>query len=379
MFDSRIVWVGWAALPSRRPRMAGMNARLSVHGQELKTLLMRVETDSGHVGMGWSNCPQEQAGGLLGKSLHDVFAAGTGPGTVWKNFEFPLWDLVAHMSGQSVRALIAEWYGKEDKTTQSVPCYDTSLYIDDLHLDDDAAAVALMQEEARFGYDNGHRAFKIKVGRGARHMPLEAGTMRDIAVIRGVREAVGPECAIMIDANNGYNLNIAKRVLAETADADLFWLEEAFHEDPVLYEDLQQWLHKEGLSVRVADGEGWASPSLLDWARDGLVNVVQYDIFSYGFTNWLQLGRQLDEWNVLTAPHHYGRVLGNYVTGHLVPAIARFGFVEWDEAATTGLVSGYTVQEGLVQFPGTAGFGLELDHEIFRQQVAANGYQCSMS
>ena len=376
MFDSRIVRVEWAALPGRRPRQAGMNSRLSVHGQDLKVLIMRVETDDGHEGIGWSNCPQEQGGTLVGKSLREVFEADVGPAAKWQNFEFPLWDLVARMSGRSVRALLADWQGKEDKSAGGVPCYDTSLYIDDLHLEDDAEAVALMQEESRYGFDHGHRAFKIKVGRGARHMPLEAGTVRDIKVILGIREAVGPDCAIMIDANNGYNLNLTKRVLAETADANLFWVEEAFHEDPVLYEDLQKWLQKEGLNIHVADGEGLAAPFLLDWARDGLVNVVQYDIFSYGFTNWLKLGRQLDDWKVLTAPHHYGRVIGNYVTGHLVPAIEQFGFVEWDEAVTTGLEHGHAVHEGLVKFPEAAGFGLELDRAFFQTQVEKNGYRC---
>ena len=376
MFDFRIVRVEWAALPGRRPRQAGLNSRLSAHGQDLNVLIMRVETDDGHEGIGWSNCPQEQAGTLLGKSLREVFETDVGPAAKWQNFEFPLWDLVARMSGRSVRALLADWQRKEDKTLEGVPCYDTSLYIDDLHSSDDAEAVALMQEEARYGYDHGHRAFKIKVGRGARHMPLEAGTVRDIKVILGIREAVGPDCALMIDANNGYNLNLTKRVLAETADADLFWVEEAFHEDPVLYEDLQQWKQREGLDVRIADGEGLAAPHLLDWARDGLVDVVQYDIFSYGFTNWLKLGRQLDEWKVLTAPHHYGRVIGNYVTGHLTPAIEQFGFVEWDEAVTTGLEHGHAVHEGLVKFPDAAGFGLELDSAFFQTQVEKNGYRC---
>ena len=36
-------------------------------------------------------------------------------------------------------------------------------------------------------------------------------------MIRAVREAVGGDCPLMIDANNGYNLNLTKRVLAETA------------------------------------------------------------------------------------------------------------------------------------------------------------------
>ncbi len=379
MLDSVITQIDWAELPSRRPRLAGMNSRLPVHGQDLKVLIMRVQTDDGYEGIGWSNCSRHQAGALLGKSLKDVFSAESGPAPEWMDWELPLWDLAARMTGQSVRVLAAECFGKRDMPTGGVSCYDTSLYIDDLHLEEDAAAVALIQEEARFGFENGHRAFKIKVGRGARHMQLDAGTARDIAVIRGVREAVGPDCQIMIDANNGYNLNLAKHVLAETADVNLFWLEEAFHEDPVLYEDLQQWKQREGLNVRIADGEGLAAPHLLDWARDGLVDVVQYDIFSYGFTNWLQLGQRLDEWNVLTAPHHYGRVIGNYVTGHLTPAIKEFGFVEWDEAETKGLKHGHAVHEGQIQFPKTEGFGLELDRDLFQAQVQENGYRCVLS
>ena len=57
------------------------------------------------------------------------------------------------------------------------------LYFDDLHLESTGAAAECIAGEAREGYARGHRAFKIKVGRGARHMPLETGTERDIAVV----------------------------------------------------------------------------------------------------------------------------------------------------------------------------------------------------
>ena len=40
--------------------------------------------------------------------------------------------------------------------TREVRCYDTSLLIDDLHLEDDGEAVALIQAEAQFGYDNAY-------------------------------------------------------------------------------------------------------------------------------------------------------------------------------------------------------------------------------
>ena len=161
----------------------------------------------------------------------------------------------------------------------------------------------------------------------------------------------------------------------ETADCNLFWLEEPFHEDSALYEDLHAWIEREGLSVFIADGEGQASPLLLDFARAGFVDIIQYDIFSYGITNWLETGARLDGWNVGTAPHHYGRHVGNYVSGHLAAAVDGFLFIEWDEVSTPGLDgSAYQVKEGQVLLPDAPGFGLTLDEELFQQAVAANGF-----
>lgn len=139
-------------------------------------------------------------------------------------------------------------------TRLGAPCYDTSLYFDDLHLHNDRDAARLLAEEARAGYERGHRAFKIKVGRGARHMPLHDGIRRDIAVVHAVRAAVGAEAVLMLDANNGYNLNLAKEVLAATAPCIIFWLEEAFHEDDILYGDLRAWLRGRNMATLVAAG-----------------------------------------------------------------------------------------------------------------------------
>ena len=286
----------------------------------------------------------------------------------------PLWDLQGQRTGRPVYQLLAQAAGKTVSEAPLVRCYDTSLYIDDLHLATDAEGAALIASEARFGYEHGHRSFKIKVGRGARHMPLLEGNRRDVAVIRAVRAEVGPDAAILIDANNGYNLNISKQILAETADCDVFWLEEAFHEDGLLYEDLHDWIEREGLSTNIADGEGLASPMLLDYARDGFVDIIQYDIFSHGMTSWLETGARLDGWNVKTAPHHYGRHIGNYVSGHLAAAVDGFLFIEWDECATPGLDgSAYQVEEGHVRMPDAPGFALTLDEDLFQQAVASNG------
>ncbi len=378
MDDPRIERIEWGQLEGRRPRHAGCNARLGEHGIIVRPGIARITTDNGATGWGASRITRELAARLVGARLSDVFIAGKGASRAGLPLEFPLWDLAGKRAGEPVYALVAATVGGTPETPFRVRCYDTSLYFDDLHLESEQEAAALIASEAREGYARGHRSFKIKVGRGARHMEPEPGLRRDIAVVRAVREAVGTQATVMMDANNGYNLNLAKQLLRGTAEADIFWLEEAFHEDEVLYRDLQAWLRADGLSTLIADGEGLASPRLPEMARQRLVNVVQYDIFSHGFTRWLELGAQLDRWGARTAPHHYGGHYGNYASGHLAAAISRFAFVEWDEASTPGLDgSAYVVSDGWVTVPHEPGFGVGLEEGPFREAVDTNGFTVS--
>lgn len=374
MNDSIINRIEWTRLTGTRPRNAGCNSRLGEHGTQVRPGIARVAADNGATGFGWCSLTKEHAESLIGSRLNRMFDPKNGVVDArFRVLEYPLWDLAGQLSGKPVYALLG---GKPDSDgVFRVPCYDTSLYIDDLHLKDDSEAASLIASEAMEGVARGHNAFKIKVGRGAMHMPLEKGTARDIRVIRAVREAVGADAVILIDANNGYNLSLTKRVLGGTADADVYWIEEAFHEDPKFYASLREWLDAEGLETRIADGEGDASPNLVNWAREGLIDIIQYDIFKPGFTHWLQLGPQLDEWEIGSAPHHYGGHYGNYASAHLAAKVRRFEFVEWDEASTPGLdASGYKVSDGHVNVPGTPGFGLGLDEDVFSKSVAANGF-----
>jgi L-alanine-DL-glutamate epimerase-like enolase superfamily enzyme len=379
MNSSRIVRVEWAPLHGRRPRPAGSNARLGEHGIGVRVPILRITAADGSSGFGVCHASREQAAALLGVDFEAAFSVDHGVADAWLRFDYPLWDLAGQRAVQPVYAIAAATAGAAARRPYRVPCYDTSLYFDDLHLAAEQAAAELIAAEAREGYDRGHRAFKIKVGRGARHMPLEQGTRRDIAIVHAVRAAVGPGLPIMLDANNGYNLNLAKHVLAETAGCGVFWLEEAFHEDPVLYRDLRGWLADHKLPVLIADGEGRADPGLLDWARDGLVDVIQYDIFGHGFTRWLDTGRQLDALGCRSAPHHYGGHYGNYAAAHLAGAIRGFSYVEWDEAETPGLdTSAYTVDQGSVVVPDAPGFGLKLDQALFAETVAREGFAITM-
>ncbi|WP_328804035.1 enolase C-terminal domain-like protein [Paenibacillus glycinis] len=333
-------------------------------------------TIDGQTGYGSSiHMTPEWAEDLVGRRLLDLFdERGRLLEPYRLQLEYPVLDWLGRRQGKPVYELVAGAHA-EIGVPLTVPCYDTSLYFDDLHLQDESAAVALMQEEARQGYANGHRHFKIKVGRGGRHMPLWEGTKRDIAIVRGIAEVAGPAGKIMIDANNAYNLNLTKEVLAALTDVNLYWLEEAFHEDEALYEDLKAWLRERGQHVLIADGEGLAAPHLVEWAIRGRVDVLQYDIIWPGFTHWLELGEKLDAHGLRSAPHCYGNAYGIYASGHLSTAVRNFEFVECDDIVIEGMdVSGYRVDDGAIHVPAAPGFGIGFDDERVSSLVKHAGW-----
>jgi L-alanine-DL-glutamate epimerase-like enolase superfamily enzyme len=141
---------------------------------------------------------------------------------------------------------------------------------------------------------------------------------------------------------------------------------------------LHEWLEQHHLQTLIADGEGQASPSLMNWAQEGIIDVVQYDLRDEGFDFWLKTASQLDGWGAKSAPHNYGSAFGGYASCHLASAIQNFTFVEWDQIDLDGLdTSGYSINEGRVQVPSTPGFGLHLDEGVFEKSFMSEGFVAS--
>lgn len=371
--DPRIRKIEWATLEGKRERKAGCNARLGAHGLVTKAQMARIETDDGNTGIGRARITEAEAEAFLGLRIGGLISENGVNGEDAVLLEYPLWDLAGKLRGLPVYALLNEELRDADGFES--PCYDTSLYMDELHIEDHDEAAALIAAEAVSGLDQGHKAFKIKIGRGALHMPIDEGMHRDIAVIAAVRQAVGDDSRIMVDVNNGYNVNLTKWLLRETADLNIYWLEEPFHEDRTLFTHLKEWMKSEGLNVLIADGEGECSSRLVEWAGDGIVDVIQYDIFGLGFSEWCRIGPELDAIGARSAPHHWGEPYGNYAAGHLAARIRNFEAVEWDESTTPGLdVSAYSIKDGFVQIPRLPGFGIKLEEAIFHEAVMQNGF-----
>jgi L-alanine-DL-glutamate epimerase-like enolase superfamily enzyme len=371
----RIEKISWAELPYKRPRIAGKNARLDNHGWGGKVPIAEIRA-GGVEGFGWCELTRSQSELLTGLPIHALFREDGMLRTEYRGLEFPLLDWLGHFFHKPVYELAAK-NPEKVKGGFSVPVYDTTIYFDELHIKDNKEAVEFMLSEVTEGLERGHRNFKIKIGRCGMWMGLQEGIRRDIEIVNGIRSLAGPESKLMVDANNGYNVTIAKEFLMATKESKLYWLEEAFHEDNALYTNLRGWMKNQGIDTLIADGEGQASPSLIDWAKNGLIDVVQFDLRSYGFFNWMELCKELEPFNILCAPHNYGGFYGNYAQGHFAACTDSFASAEFDVADAEGIdASAYTIRDGRLEVPGLDGFGLIMNSRIFEKYCAQNGYSC---
>jgi L-Ala-D/L-Glu epimerase len=112
---------------------------------------------------------------------------------------------------------------------------------------------ATMAAEARAAVAAGHREIKMKVG--------AARLADDVERIMAVRQAVGPEVALMVDANQGWrDPAIAIRAIQAIAPAAPLWIEQAIRADDFA-----------GLAeVRRATGIAQMADEGVHNARDGL-------------------------------------------------------------------------------------------------------------
>lgn len=356
-----------AVLIGTRPRVVGRNAVRDVHGQFARDAVVRLTTTAGVAGWGWSNAKPETAQGVIGRRLSDVFDPQTGTRDDALAFDFPLWDLAGRVLGKPVYTLLG------NGGTNPVPVYDGSIYIDELDPSTgDDAGIAPMLDAVRTGYDAGHRAFKVKIGRGHRWMEPKAGFRRDVDVVRGIRELIGNGARLLLDANNGYTPDEARALMREVADCAIYWFEEPFPEEAEACVAFRGFLRENGWNTLVADGEGSDSRETAFTAilRAGGVDVVQFDLRGYSLTRWLRYLRVIDETGTLAAPHNWGSHLSGFYIAHFGRGCPRFAMGETDPMTMPAVdSSGYRLAEGVLRVPDTPGFGLELDPDALRGET----------
>ncbi len=371
LLDERIVRIEKVMLKSPRPRFVGVNSKGGPIGDMVTDHVIRIHTESGAVGVGWSRINPKQAEQFLGKQLNELFALPKGCLEAGESIDLPLWDLVAKLSDMPLYKLLGA------RGSREVELYDGSVYIDDLEADDDEA-VAIFQEEVKTGQQYGFKNFKIKIGRGAKWMPIMEGLERDVLVIQTIREAAGPDAKILVDANNGTTLNIAQEILKRCEKASIYWFEEAFHEERGFNEPFKAFIQASGYDTYVADGEsGPPPPNFFDMVERGWIDIVQHDFRARGLTWWKATADMIAPWGAQCAPHCWGSIIERYAHAHFAASIPNFCLLETAPADTQGVVlDGWEFRDGHLIVPDTPGTGFDLAPETIARGIREEGGFC---
>lgn len=251
--------------------------------------------------------------------------------------DIALWDLVGRRLGQPLWRLFG-----------GTP--EVSVYASGLNPVEPEKLAARKREE-------GYRAFKLKIGFG-----LE----RDTANLRALRDLLGAEVPLMVDANQAWDADAAIRSACAIAEFGLDWLEEPIPADSAPAD----WRRvASGSPIPLAGGENIRGVGAFARALEsGALRVIQPDLGKWGgFSGCLEVGRQVREGGMRFCPHWLGGGIGLIASLHLKAAVGGAGYVEVDSndnPLREGLGRPFpTVSEGRVILGNRPGLGIDPDIE----------------
>jgi len=172
-----------------------------------------------------------------------------------------------------------------------------------------------VRDNARAALAAGFRAFKLKVGSRDGDRDLRRAAM--------LREATGPACRIMFDANQQWNPREAERMCHALAAFDPYWIEEPTHPDDV---EAHRKLARDIAPVRLALGEHVPNRVLFkNYMQAAAVHFVQADCTRLaGVAEFLTVSLMARKFGLPVLPHvgdmgqiHQHLVLFNHIAmGH---------------------------------------------------------------
>ena len=130
---------------------------------------------------------------------------------------------------------------------------------------------------------------------------LEGDDPAHVARVAAVREVIGPDRRLMVDANQRWTLEQAERAIGELAAFDLAWIEE-----PLRADDLAGHVAlRERVDVPVALGENlYTRYRFAEFIDAGAASIVQPNAVRVGgITPFLEIAALADERGVELAPH----------------------------------------------------------------------------
>jgi L-alanine-DL-glutamate epimerase-like enolase superfamily enzyme len=198
-----------------------------------------------------------------------------------------------------------------------------------------------------------------------------------IAVVRAVREAIGTEMELLVDANQGWRMphdtspswsfDTALAVARALAEIGVYWLEEPL--DRHDFDGLAELRRQSG--VRIAGGEGARERvELQEYLRHGSLDVYQPDVaWSIGVAGARSIASQAAAAGLMYTPHTWGDGLTLLANLHAAAAFSNAPFVEYaydppwwtPERRDFVLRTPIFADDGWIDLGDAPGLGVEID------------------
>lgn len=320
------------------------------------TEIVRIHTDEGIVGVG-------NAERNFNAELADKLLKGYDPIKIEETMavmgryrnagvEIALWDILGKVAKQPIHKLLGSCRDR-------IKAYPSTL------------SLRKPGEDARLAVDyleQGFRGIKLRL-----HRPR---LKEDISMVRSVRDAVGDDMEIMVDANQArlyygdtdpclhWTLSIAQRAARELEKLDVLWLEEPLNAmDTEGYKQLAQ-----SVDIPIAGGEGVTDlQRFRDMIISGGWDIIQPDdVHCGGILSCMKVAHLAEAHNKLCILAHV-RWAGLQLLG-AIPNCTYFEWMhdppqDWMMFTDKILKEPITFKDGEVIIPQGPGLGIELDEE----------------
>jgi L-alanine-DL-glutamate epimerase-like enolase superfamily enzyme len=278
---------------------------------------------------------------------HDFFHYLRGVGRKGLTFcalsavDIALWDLKGKILGLPLYRLIG---GADNR----VPVYCSGGWTSY----SDEQLVEEMQSMVAMGYSK----VKFKLG-------VDGGTnpRRDAERVRKVRDALGPDIGLLVDANNCYDAATAIKVANMIRDYDILLFEE-----PVFADDIPGLARfRRGTDIPLATGEHeYTKFGVRDLILGEAADIIQVDGTRVGgYTEMLKAAALAEAWNLKFAPHAM-----EHIHSHLVAALPHALFLErllmFEDITHRIYRAAPRPVAGMLTIPDKPGLGLDLDMDF---------------
>ena len=252
--------------------------------------------------------------------------------------DIALWDIL----GKKTKAPLYQLVG--GKCNNKVPVYGYGMMLQKKSVNE---LVALFQEESKQIKSKNFKAMKMKVGLG----PKE-----DLKLVQAVRDSVGKDFKLMVDANNAYRHYEAIEFARKAEKYDLFWFEEPVEPDDYI----GQSEITRSTSIPVAAGENeYTRYGFRDMINHRAVDILQPDcLILGGVTEFMKVCALAQSNDLDIAPHG-----AQEVHIHLVSAIPNGLILEYYRDTVNPMhgkiwENELVLRDGYVYAPDLPGFGL---------------------